>query len=126
MWDGGIANNVPLVPAAAMGARSIVVLDAGDVCHLDAPPRPLPEGIVHALNVATRQRVLLEAPLLARRLPITYLPRPCVRNRDPLDLDTAAALIDPSRQLAASFLEEAAEPVEGRMTGSAHAHDDAP
>lgn len=34
VWDGGSVSNVPLRAALHAGARSIVVLDAGDVCHL--------------------------------------------------------------------------------------------
>ncbi|MBW3576580.1 MAG: patatin-like phospholipase family protein [Actinobacteria bacterium] len=124
LWDGGVTDQVPLVPAVSIGARAIVVLDAGDVCHLDTAPRPLPEGIVLALNTAIRQRVLLEAPLLARRVPLVYLPRPCARNRNPLDLDSAATLIDPARHLTSEFLATAGPPADGAMAGHPHMHED--
>lgn len=90
-----------LGPAVVAGAGSLVVLDAGDVCHLDTTPRPVPDGMLLVMRTALRQRVLIEASLLAARLPILYLPRPCSRNRSPLDLGTADMLIGPSRTVAA-------------------------
>jgi len=107
-----------LVQAVALGAASLVVLDAGDVCHLDVAPRPFPEGLVVALSVATRQRVLLEAPLIAQHLPVVYLPRPCSRNRSPLDLDSSHELIDPSRRMSETFLSATPPPAATGMVGA--------
>lgn len=123
--DGGVVADVPLGPALVAGAASLVVLDAGDVCHLDTAPRPLPDGMLLATHAALRQRVLIEAPLLATRVPILYLPRPCARNRSPLDLDTSDELIGPSHTCAADFLADASPPAVGRMVGAPHHHEDA-
>ena len=124
--EGGLVANVPLVQAVALGAASLVVLDAGDVCHLDVAPRPFPEGLVVALSVATRQRVLLEAPLIAQNLPVVYLPRPCSRNRSPLDLDSSHELIDPSRRMSETFLSATPPPAATGMVGAPHHHDGEP
>lgn len=40
--DAGSVANVPLRAALGHGAASLVILDAGDVCHLDTPPRGYP------------------------------------------------------------------------------------
>lgn len=124
--DGGMVANVPLVQAVERGAASLVVLDAGDVCHLDVPPRPVPDGVVHALATAVRQRVLLEAPLVARSRPTLYLPRPCIRNRSPLDLTTSAELIEPARACAARFLATATPRGGPELVGAPHHHEDGP
>lgn len=121
-WDGGTVATVPLRPAISRGAQSLVVLDAGDVCHLTAPPRGIPEALLHAASTAMRQRVLLEAPLLAERIPLAYLPRPCVENWSPLDVDRSAALIAPTRELAGEFLRTTSPPVAGSMAGLPHHH----
>lgn len=123
--DGGVVADVPLGPALVLGAACLVVLDAGDGCHLDTAPRPVPDGMLLATYTALRQRVLLEAPLLATRVPILYLPRPCARNRSPLDLDSSDALIGPAHTCAAAFLSDAPPPVAGRMVGAPHHHEDA-
>ncbi|MFU8840116.1 MAG: patatin-like phospholipase family protein [Nitriliruptoraceae bacterium] len=122
LWDGGSVANVPLRAALDAGARSIVVLDVGDVCHLDELPRGFPDGLVLAMSTAMRQRVLVEAPLVAEEVPLVYLPRPCTRNRSLLDLDSSAELIEPAYELAAAFLADAAVPVAGQMAGGPHAH----
>jgi NTE family protein len=124
--DGGLVANVPMVQAVSLGAGSLVVLDAGDICHLDVAPRPFPEGLFLAMNIATRQRALLEAPLIARTLPVVYLPRPCVRNRSPFDLSTSGELIDPARILASRFLDSVAPPDGPGMVGGPHQHDGEP
>jgi NTE family protein len=87
--DAGSVANVPMQAAIGRGAASLVVLDTGDVCHLDRPPRGIPDALLGAAMTAMRQRVLVEAPLVAQRVPVLYLPRPCARNRSLLDLDTA-------------------------------------
>ena len=121
-WDAGPVANVPLQAAVAQGAASIVVLDAGDVCHRDAAPSGAVEALLSASMTAMRQRVLLEAPALAERLPVLYLPRPCRTGRSLLDLDSSAELIEPTRQLAASFLRDAPLPEPGRLVGAPHHH----
>lgn len=122
LWDAGSVANVPLQSALDAGARSIVVLDAGDVCHLDTVPRGVPDGMVLAAATAMRQRVMVEAPLVAEQVPLAYLPRPCARNRSLLDLDSSAQLIAPTHGLVAAFLGRAAMPTPGVMAGSPHDH----
>jgi NTE family protein len=122
-WDGGTVANVPLQAALAHGAHSIVVLDAGDVCHLDRAPRGIPDGIVLAVTTAMRQRVLVEAPLVAQQVPVLYLPRPCVRSWSPLDLGRSASLIDPTWRLVENFIATADPPRPGTMMGEPHHHE---
>jgi NTE family protein len=120
--DGGVVAGVPLGPALLAGARSLVVLDAGDVCHLDTTPRPIPEAILSAMQRALRQRVTVEAPLIAARIPILYLPRPCATARDPLDLGTSRELIGPTARCVSRFLSTTSLPEPGRMAGYPHVH----
>ncbi len=125
LWDAGSVANVPLQPAITAGAGSLVVLDAGDACHLDAPPRGIPDALFLALRIALRQRVLVETPTVAERLPVLYLPRPCVTSRQLLDFDRSHEMIEPSRQMVATFLAGHATPTAGRMSGGPHTHDEA-
>lgn len=124
LWDGGSVANVPLRSALAAGAASVVVLDAGDICHLDAPPRGIPDGIVMSITTAMRQRVHLEAPLIADEVPVAYLPRPCAQNWSLLDLDRSHELIAPAREQVGRFLFEEDPPTLGRMAGAPHHHGD--
>lgn len=121
-WDGGVTMSVPLGPARQLGAASLVVLDVGDPCHRTRPPRGLASVIAAAFGAATRQRVLVEAPVLADELAILYLPRPCVDDLDPLDFSRSGQLIDSGYETAAGFLADAPVPEPGRMVGSPHHH----
>lgn len=118
----GSVANVPLRAAVAQGAASLVVLDAGDICHRETVPRGVPEALLSASMTAMRQRVLLEAPALAEQLPVLYLPRPCPTGRSLLDLDGSAELIEPTRALVAGFLRDAPVPQIGRLVGAPHHH----
>lgn len=121
-WDAGAVANVPLQAAIQAGAASLVVLDAGDVCHLDEVPRGLPDALLLNAMVATRQRVLIEAPMVAARLPVLYLPRPCANNRSLLDLDSSATLIDPTAEVVSQFLADVDAPEPGQLVGAPHGH----
>jgi len=121
-WDAGAVANVPLRAAVAAGAGSIVVLDAGDVCHREVPPRGVPDALLASLMTAMRQRVLIEAPVVAESLPVLYLPRPCPTTRSLLDLGASAGLIGPTRQVVAEFLADAEVPRAGRLVGAPHHH----
>lgn len=122
--DGGPIANVPLMAAVERGAASLVVLDAGDVCHLTELPRGLPDALIGAVHTSMRQRVLIEAPLVARRIPVLYLPRPCADNRSILDLDRSSELVDPARAVVADFLATAPVPTVGAMSGAPHHHEE--
>lgn len=123
-WDGGLTANVPLRSAQRLGAGSLVVLDAGSLCHRRQVPRRLPDVIAGALQVAIRQRVLVEAPMVAAELPVLYLPRPCVGRHDVLDFGDTADLIATARGAVVEFLADVEPPVAGRMIGSPHTHED--
>jgi hypothetical protein len=75
------------------------------------------------MAIATRQRVLLEAPLVARHVPVVYLPRPCARNRSPLDLDSSGELIEPARSMTERFLAALEPPAGPGLVGAPHHHD---
>jgi NTE family protein len=123
-WDAGAIANVPMQAALGRGAASLVVLDAGDVCHLDAPPRGIPHALLGSATTAMRQRALIEAPLVAEQVPLLYLPRPCAENRSLLDLDTSADLVGPTRAVVSAFLGRAELPRIGQLSGAPHHHDE--
>lgn len=125
LWDAGPVANVPLQAALAHGAASLVVLDAGDNCHLDVPPRGVPDGLLMAAMIAMRQRVIIEAPAVAAQVPMLYLPRPCNQSRSPLDFRASAELIDPTTDMVTRFLRTASPPRPGHPTGTPRHHDPA-
>lgn len=72
--DGGVVNNVPIAPAAAMGARTIYVLNSTSQQH---EPRPLIRPIdymLHAFSLARSQRYVIEQGFLTERVRLVLLP----------------------------------------------------
>lgn len=122
-WDGGVAANIPLLAARVLGAASLVVLDPGDICHREIPPRGAPATTLAALGTAVRQRVLVEIDQVSREVPVLYLDRPCVAGRAPLSFDSTPDLLARGESLAHEFLEAAPLPEPGRMVGAPHSHD---
>ncbi|MEM7801249.1 MAG: patatin-like phospholipase family protein [Chloroflexota bacterium] len=124
--DGGLTANVPLAAAVRLGAKSLVVLDAGEICHLPEPPDNILEYYDLSLQALFRQRVRIEAPLLAETYPTLYLPTPCPIKSDMLDFTNSSALIEQSYLLAKGFLASEMPPQPGMMTGAPHYHGDEP
>lgn len=72
--DGGVVNNVPIAPAAAMGGRTIYVLNSTSHQH---QPRPLVRPIdymLHAFSLARSQRYVIEQALFTERVRLVLLP----------------------------------------------------
>ncbi|PKN59412.1 MAG: hypothetical protein CVU56_00790 [Deltaproteobacteria bacterium HGW-Deltaproteobacteria-14] len=102
--DGGLSANVPLLPAARLGARTLIVLDAGYPCGLKTPPRGLVAGVVHAMTLALRSQVHAALPAVARECVVVYLPAPCPLSAAPHDFSRTAELMTTGYELAREFL----------------------
>jgi len=105
LYDGGVVANVPVTQALAMGARSLVVLDAAFPGRLPAVPSTLAEALFFTAMVAMRVQATLEAPVAAAQVPVVYLPGPAIHRLSPLEFDHTDMLIDGAHQAARSFLE---------------------
>ena len=90
--DGALSAHVPLQAAFQMGAASLVVLDAGDKCHRQRAPRHLGEMFASTMTAAMRQRVMVEAPAFAQKMPVLYLPSPCPITNGLLNFEHTADL----------------------------------
>lgn len=124
--DGALTANVPLRPAMAMGAASLVVLDAGEICHHLESPRHVAEMFMATIQVSMRQRVQVEAPVVAQQLPVLYLPTPCPMSNSMLDFGESALLMTQAEEMSRRFLQTAVIPTPGHMSGAPHFHDNEP
>lgn len=102
--DGGISANVPVLPAAELGAATMVVLDAGFPCALTSPPRGIVSSVLHAMTLTLRNQVAGVLPALARERSIVYLPAPCPLAVSPHDFSSTSMLIRAGYDLAAAAL----------------------
>jgi len=88
----------------AMGAQSLVVLDAVFPGHLPGAPSTLAEAMLFTAMVTMRMQAALEAPLAAARVPVVYLPGPAIQRVSPLEFAHTDMLIEGGYQAARSFL----------------------
>lgn len=120
--DGGVACNLPMAQAVALGAASLVVLEAGFPCDRPAPPANLVESLLFATAVLIRNQGVCELPAVAARIPVIYPPTPCPQSVSPFDFSHSGELIDSVRESTAGFLR--GQRLQGPgVYGHPHAHD---
>ncbi|HSN13482.1 MAG TPA: patatin-like phospholipase family protein [Anaeromyxobacteraceae bacterium] len=102
--DGGLAAQVPVLEAVALGAASVVVLDAGYPCALSALPHGPIARVVHAVNIMLRHQSLAALTRVGARATVLYLPSPCPLGVAPWDFTQAASLIERGHRTSARFL----------------------
>lgn len=72
--DGGVANNVPIAPAYAMGGRTIYVMNSTSHSHQRRPlNRPI-DYLLHAFTLARAQRLVIEQELYSEKARLVMLP----------------------------------------------------
>lgn len=122
LMDGGVVANAPVHAALEMGAASLVVLDAGYVCHLTEPPRHAAARMLHATGVLIRRQVEHQVQAAAERVPVVALPALCPLRTSPLDFSHAAELVGKAYDASRDFL--AGLEVDGAgLYGRMHIHD---
>lgn len=106
--DGGVANNVPVAPALALGASTIYVLDTTAVNHRRrALIRPL-DHLMHAFTLSRGTRFRNELPYLRSHARIVVVPVPRLDFHVPLaSLEYSARLIEISYETADRFFARA-------------------
>jgi NTE family protein len=106
LCDGGVAANVPMRQALALGARSLVVLDTAFPGQLPPVPRTAADAVFYAVFVTMRTQAVLEAPIAAASVPVLYLPGPSLRRISPLDFTHTGLLIEEAFSAASLLLEK--------------------
>lgn len=102
-YDGGLANNVPMRDAIAMGAQSLVVLDATSPTTDLVAPTSLLDLFGYVTEVYARQMVFRDLAELSH-IPILYPPSPAPGTIFPLDLDHTEELLESSYTDTAEYL----------------------
>src|ERR671918_803238 len=83
-FDGGVANNVPVAPALALGAGTVYVLDTTAVNHRHRDlNRPL-DYLMHAFTLSRGNRYRVELPLLQVGARVISIPVPRLDFHVPL------------------------------------------
>ena len=102
--DGGVANNVPVAPALAMGASTVYVLDTTAVNHRRRDLiRPL-DYLMHAFTLSRGSRYRVELPYLQAGARVIPVPVPRLDFHVPLaSLEYSARLVEVSYETADRF-----------------------
>jgi NTE family protein len=103
--DGGVANNVPIAPAVALGARTVYVMDSTSNSHQKRPlNRPI-DYLLHAFSLARAQRWAIEQANHAERVRLVVLPSVPLDFFVPFSsMEYTGRLIDMGYQHASAFL----------------------
>jgi NTE family protein len=104
--DGGVADNVPIAPAVAMGAKTLYVMDSTSHSHQRRPlARPI-DYLLHAFSLARSQRLALDIANYGDRVKIIMLPAPKLEFFVPFaSLEHTAHLIAESYEHTLRFLD---------------------
>jgi len=119
--DGGLAAQVPILEALALGAASVVVLDASYPCALTELPRGLVPNVVHAAGLVLRHQSQNALRSVGKDATIVYLPSPCPLGVAPWDFSQWDALIGRGYRFASWFLADLASVGPG-IHGHPHFH----
>ncbi len=120
--DGGLTANVPVRQALAMGAKSIVVLDAGQACHRVAPPAHVAETIMQSAQILMRHQVVRDVRSVARRVCVVHIPPLCV-DVSPFDFSHRIELMAEGYAVARRFLAKV-DVTDRGLFGGPHRHED--
>ena len=104
--DGGVADNVPIAPAVAMGAQTLYVMDSTSHSHQRRPlARPI-DYLLHAFSLARSQRIGLDLEHYKDKVKIIVLPTPKLDFFVPFaSMEHTSKLIDLAFESTSAFLE---------------------
>jgi NTE family protein len=120
--DGGLAAQVPVLEAIALGAASVVVLDTGYPCALSELPRGLIPNVVHAASLVLRHQSTASLRMIGTQATVLYLPSPCPLGVPPWDFTKSGALIEKGHRFSSRFL-EGLHALEPGVHGHPHVHE---
>ncbi len=111
--DGGVANNVPIAPAAALGATTIYVMNSTSHTRQRRPLiRPM-DYLLHAFTLARAQRLTLEQMYLADKVKLVMLPTVTLDFFVPFaSMEHTGKLIEVSYEQTARFLDGRTDVIE--------------
>jgi NTE family protein len=103
--DGGVANNVPIAPAVAMGATTLYVLNSTSHTNQRRPlVRPM-DYFFHCFTLARAQRLTIDMRLFADKVNLVAIPTPAFDFFVPFaSMEYTDKLIDLSYKHTKKFL----------------------
>jgi len=104
--DGGVANNVPIAPAAGLGATTIYVMNSTSHTRQRRPLNRPMDYLLHAFTLARAQRLVLEQMYLKDKVRLVMLPTVTLDFFVPFaSMEHTGQLIEISYEQTANFLD---------------------
>jgi len=104
--DGGVANNVPIAPAAGLGATTIYVMNSTSHTRQRRPLNRPMDYLLHAFTLARAQRLVLEEMYLRDKVRLVMLPTVTLDFFVPFaSMEHTGKLIEISYEQTARFLD---------------------
>lgn len=104
LMDGAIGGNTPIIAAAELGAKRIVVLPTGYSCAPENPARgPVARGL-HALTLLISQQLVRDLRSLMGQVEVVTIPPLCPLDISPFDFSRSAALIERGAEVTRGWL----------------------
>ena len=119
--DGSVAAHVPLLPAARLGARTLVVFDVGFPCKLSELPRSPLERTLHVFSILLHRQPTGSLSALTKDVTVLYLPSPCPLSVPTYDFSQGEALVRAGYETARNYLSALRIPGPG-IYGQPHSH----
>ncbi|HJR46218.1 MAG TPA: patatin-like phospholipase family protein [Actinomycetota bacterium] len=115
--DGGVANNVPIAPAAGLGANTIYVMNSTSHSRQRRPLNRPMDYLLHAFTLARAQRLTLEQMYFADKVRLVMLPTVTLDFFVPFaSMEHTATLIEMAYEQTARFLDGRTDIVETTST----------
>lgn len=102
--DGGVSANVPIRQAIALGAASVISLDATPPIVASAVPKGLTSGLLHTMSLMIRNQRSQSVDELAHRHRIAVLPSVTPPDMGSFNFARTGQLIDESHALTVATL----------------------
>jgi NTE family protein len=103
--DGGVANNVPIAPAATLGATTIYVMNSTSHSRQRRPLNRPMDYLLHAFTLARAQRLSLEQTYFQGRVKLIMLPTVTLDFFVPFaSMEHTSKLIEMSYEQTSRFL----------------------
>jgi NTE family protein len=106
LFDGGVSANLPLNQALAMGARSLVVLDAGAPVSRPNEARSFPSIVARATSLLLRHQPRADLAIVSVDVPTVVLPTPIPTSASVFDFAQTPELLFAAEGSTVRHLEE--------------------
>lgn len=106
LFDGGVSANLPVNQAVAMGARSLVVLDAGAPVARPNDARSFPSIVARATSLLLRHQPRFDLAKVSVDVPTVVLPTPIPTSASVFDFQQTPELLFAAEGSTVRHIEE--------------------